>query len=177
MKARTASLLWLVVFASVSVPSARAGEPLEVPAAKDVTAYSANAAEQWKGEGARENVQIGFSKDGQMRVFLAFDLADAAARPCGAAVLHLQTEECWPNKDAATIQVHRLLRPFSESVATWGHSMEGDQWANPGGDFDPVPVCGRRLTKKEEGKVLKEIEIDVTPLVQAWLAMRFPNYG
>ncbi|MBI3828682.1 MAG: DNRLRE domain-containing protein [Planctomycetes bacterium] len=154
-----------------------AGEPVELAPEKDVTIYSANAAEQWKGEGAKNSIQLGSNKDGKMRVLMAWDFKGDAAKPCGAAVLKLQTDECWPNKDALTIQVHRLLRPFDEPAASWGRSVEGDDWVNAGGDFDPLPICGRHLTKKDEGKGGKSIEIDVTPLVQGWQAKRIPNYG
>lgn len=169
-------LLALLLYAGL-LNTSFAAEPVELAPDKDVTIYSANAAEQWKGEGAKNSIQMGSSKDARMRILMAWDVKGDAAKPCGAAVLKLHTDECWPNKDALTIQVHRLLRPFDEHVASWGRSVEGDDWVNPGGDFDPLPISGRHLTKKDEGKGGKTVEIDVTPLVQAWQAKRVPNYG
>jgi hypothetical protein len=110
------------------------------------------------------------------RICMFFDLKDQAAKPCGAAVLRIVTDKCWPNQKEQYIRVHRLVRPFSELFSSWTDSVEADKWINQGGDFDPVAICARKITQKDGGEG-KTIDIDVTPLVQLWQAKRFPNYG
>jgi len=110
------------------------------------------------------------------RGVLLFEFKDNATRPCTAAVLRLTTDKCWPNTKLQHIRVHRLLRPFDEKTASWINCVHQDQWINPGGDFDPMPVCARRLTKDDNGGG-KAIDIDVTPLVIGWQNKALPNYG
>lgn len=154
---------------------ARTEEPLELVPAEDKNLTSTEPGQPHKVDGARPTLRLMGGQE-KHRICMRWDFADQAAKPCGAAVLRLTTDKCWPNNKDLHIRVHRLVRPFSERWASWTDSVDHDTWINPGGDFDPQAISARKIVAKDggEGKVL---DFDVTPLVQAWQAKRMPNFG
>lgn len=150
-----------------------AGEdPLTASVAADATLSGTKAGDQGPS-GKSPGLRL-MGGDEKHRIVLHFDLKDT--RPCAAAVLRLVTDKCWINEKLQYIRVHRLLRPFQETRASWNNSYEMDSWINLGGDFDPNAFCARKMTKDDAGEG-KVIEILVTPLVQAWQAKTIPNFG
>ncbi len=150
-------------------------DPIVLKPTQDVTIYSANAAAQWPGEGARGTMDLQAKSGDAHRILIYFELKKEAKTPCTTAMLHLEADEIWPNKVKPALRIQRLLRPFSESSASWGLAAEGEPWSNLGGDFEPVVSCARRLGR-EQGKS-QHLDIDVTPLVQGWQNKQYPNYG
>lgn len=153
----------------------RAEEPLELAPVEDKTISSTEPGQPNKVDGQRPTMRLMGGQE-KHRICMYFDLKDQAAKPCGAAVLRIVTDKCWPNQKDQYIRVHRLVRPFSEVFSSWTDSVEADKWINQGSDFDPMAVCARKITQKDAGEG-KTIDIDVTPLVQLWQTKRFPNYG
>jgi hypothetical protein len=149
-----------------------ADDPLTVNVAADATLSGTKAGDQGPS-GKAPGLRL-MAGDEKHRIVLCFDLKDT--RPCAAAVLRLVTDKCWINEKQQYIRVHRLLRPFQENRASWNNSYEIDSWINLGGDFDPNAFCARKMTKNDAGEG-KVIELNVTPLVQAWQAKTIPNFG
>jgi len=65
-------------------------------------------------------------------------------------------------EEPKTVSVYRVTAPWEESTVTW-NGIEGA--------YDPAPVAS--FTVVGAGKY----EVDITVLVQAWIAGVFPNYG
>jgi len=114
------------------------------------------------------------------RSLVQFDLKDVPKAPVQMALLRLTFYKCWAAGKGRTdiLRVHRLVRPWEESGASWNYSMTNDEWINVGGDFDPAPVAGSYVLEDQTGEDAgKKADFDVTPLVQLWQTGRAPNYG
>ncbi len=154
-----------------------ASDPLTLKPVAD-TYLSADYAGVAKGRGKRDELQIySKAKHLQFRALLRFDL-DQIKRPPGRAVLRVHGWNILrPKKGTELIRCHAVVRPWSEALATWDVSRKGEEWANLGGDWDPVAVAGCNLTTTLGGQKGHWFHFDVTRLVQEWIMKRRPNYG
>ena len=176
MALRLSSICSILAGFALTCLAVRAVEdPIVIKPSQDVTIYSANTAAQWPGEGARATMDLQAKSGDAHRILIYFEFKKEAKIPCTTATLHLVADEIWPNKVKPNLRVQRLLRPFSESSASWGLAADGDPWINLGGDFEPTVACARHLGR-EQGKN-QHIDIDVTTLVQGWQNKQYPNYG
>jgi hypothetical protein len=151
-----------------------ADDPLELTPLGDTTLTNTETDPPNEAYGLRPTLRLMTGKENH-RIAMIFEFKDQAARPCIGAVLRLTTDKSWPGQKSQ-LRVYRLVRPFSERYSSWIDSLHYDRWINSGGDFDPQPVCGRKLTKNDGGPD-KTIDIDVTTLVQGWQAKQFFNCG
>ncbi|MCZ7649140.1 MAG: DNRLRE domain-containing protein [Planctomycetota bacterium] len=127
--------------------------------------------------GKRDEFQIyGQANEQQFRALLRFDLSQIKAPPA-QAFLRVYAWNIGRPKKTELIRCHPLVREWTEEWASWDLCQEGDQWANAGGDWDPVAVSGCNVTVEMGGESGWWLEFDVTPLVQLWVAKRRPNYG
>jgi hypothetical protein len=151
-----------------------ADDPLELTPLGDTTLTDTEKDPPNEAYGQRPTMRLMTGKENH-RIAMIFEFKDQAARHCIGAVLRLTTDKSWPGAKSQ-LRVYRLVRPFSERHSCWIDSLHYDRWINAGGDFDPQPVCVRKLTKADGGAD-KSIDIDVTTLVQAWQAKQFFNCG
>ena len=117
------------------------------------------------------------SKD--YRALLQFDLKDVPKQPVLLAVMKVTLYKMYAirKNKRDIIRVQQMVRPWNEATASWGCSVENDEWINKGGDFNPVSAAATSVTDELGGESSgKTIEFDVTALVQAWLAGQ-PNFG
>jgi hypothetical protein len=125
--------------------------------------------------GSYEHLGAGWHPTGgEKRTYVKFDLSGVDPASVGTATLHLYHYHTG-NSDTLALGVHRVTGPWTEGVGTyspttiaqpgeiaWVHQPTFD--ANPVAQFRPGSEIG------------KWIEVDVTPLVEEWLAGT-PNYG
>ncbi len=106
----------------------------------------------------------------------SFDLGHppAGARLLSARLVLNRLDQS--NDNPVTLKVYRMLRPWAEMQATWNQADTGDAWSAPGGaageDYFPIPADEVTVTRAVDW-----VELDVTPIVYAWLALGAPNYG
>jgi len=109
---------------------------------------------------------------------LRFDLAPlpASARVMTAT---LQTYHYGGSSTYAiplNVSAHRLLRPWSETAATWNRATASVLWQQPGAlgssDRDPAPAAAVDLRQLSGW-----VTLDVTALVQGWVEQPASNYG
>ena len=163
-----------LVLLLLSAALAAADDPLELTPLGDSTLTNMETDPPNEAYGHRPTLRLMTGKENH-RAAMIFELKDQAAHPCIGAVLRLTTDKCWPGAKSQ-LRVYRLVRPFSERYSSWVDSLHYDRWINAGGDFDPQPACGRKLTKNDGGEG-KTIDIDVTSLVQAWQTKQAFNCG
>ena len=128
--------------------------------------------------GKYENLGAGWNpKGGEKRTFLEFDFSGVDPKNVGKATLKLFHSHTGGN-NSLSLGVHAVTRPWQEGGGTY-HSGQTEKSAAPGEiswvnqptfNFSPVanfnPGSGTG----------KYIEVDITPLVMAWLTGK-PNYG
>jgi len=104
---------------------------------------------------------------------------DLSTIPSGARVVSamLEVDAETSNVTAgAVLSAHALTRAWSEANATWGQYdvllLLPQPWSTPGGDFDVAPAATSDLDNQAGWK-----DLDLTTLVQDWVAGVQPNYG
>jgi len=114
--------------------------------------------------------------DGAARALLRFDLAgqlppDAVVH---GAALHLGVRDGGPSP--MSVDLYRVLRPWSEGGATWQQAAAGQPWGSPGAtgaaDRASQPAT-TQLVQPGAGSYA----FDITALVQQWLANPGANLG
>jgi hypothetical protein len=127
-------------------------------------------------EGNSKTLKVWSKPGDEARALLQVDLGSL---PSGArivsAVLQFQVKQA--NVVAgAELTAHRLTRAWSEANATWSNYdvvlVLGQPWTTAGGDHDGNPAARLALSGSTGWKSL-----DITTLVQEWLAGEHPNYG
>ena len=113
---------------------------------------------------------------GIMKGLLYFDLGTL---PEGAELIKAElvlNKVLQTNANPMTLEAHRLLRPWSETDATWEQASSSTPWAAPGGQpgVDYYPPVGGRVTLSSD---VEWVHLDITPIVHAWIADGQPNYG
>ncbi|MBI3829939.1 MAG: DNRLRE domain-containing protein [Planctomycetes bacterium] len=169
-----AAVCWCGAFA--------AEDPLTLTAAKDTTLQPGITGAAPKYCGMAEDLMIygPAHANPNFRALIQFDLKDVPKTPVRAAVLKLTFYKMYSAAKTRQdiLRVHRLVRPWEETAASWTNSFSNDEWINKGGDFDPVPIGGTYIFDEQTGDDAgKTVEFDVTGLVQAWQMDRMPNYG
>jgi len=112
----------------------------------------------------------------QRNILLRFELAII---PAGSTVLEATLElyiSQRSNANALTVDVHRLLRAWQDSEATWEQASADVPWqvAGAGGDADRDPTAfGALALNKASGWV----SVPVTELAQSWVDRPAENYG
>lgn len=103
------------------------------------------------------------------RALLEFDVAVLPpSTRIVSALLGLQLDSLG-SKDV--VEVHRLLRDWTEMGVTWTLYDGSNSWTTPGGDYDPT-LAGSFLANSTGNK-----SVDIAPLVQAWVEGSQPNHG
>ena len=108
--------------------------------------------------------------DKQLRALLQFDLSVIPSTAhIQTATLELEVEK--NDGSADTVEVHRLIRDWTEDGVTWD-SYDGMQsWDTPGGDYDSQ-MSGSFLVDSTGWK-----SVDIASLAQSWVDGSLPNYG
>lgn len=76
--------------------------------------------------------------------------------------------------------IHRVTASWSEEAATWERRQLGEPWAQPGGDFDPVPITEFTIEPAgdQDSVVADTVEVALPiALVSDWLSEATPNDG
>jgi Tfp pilus assembly protein PilX len=113
----------------------------------------------------------------ETRALLTVDLSTV---PSGSevvsAVLEIKVENVHVLASGAEITAHRLTRAWNEANASWANYdillVLGQPWTTAGGDYDAEPAARLAVDGTKGWKSL-----DLTTLVQDWLAGRLPPYG
>lgn len=108
---------------------------------------------------------------------------DTGKIPYGAVIESATLELYQRNgsNSASEVGVHRLTRSFVEggndgapgSGVTWNRYSAWQNWDGPGGDFDHTPSASTSIPQDSKDY----FQWDITPLIQAWVAGSYPNYG
>jgi len=114
---------------------------------------------------------------GVKRVLIRFDLSDF---PPGTTIyeasLDLRTNYYRSRTDSIPVEIYRMKQEWSEDEATWRERLAGQEWDDPGADgVDdryPDPVATLVLDT-----VNTWYSVDLTDLVQDWVANPGSNYG
>ena len=108
-----------------------------------------------------------------VRSILRFDLS---AVPTGATILSATFEMYYfytRTSSTESLRLHRALRDWTETGATWRTYDGVTNWTTQGGDYDAAIVASATLTATVN--VWKSW--NVTPLVQGWVSGAYPNQG
>lgn len=159
-----------------------AEDPMTLTAAKDTTLQPGITGVAPKYCGTAEDLMVyGPSHaNPSFRALIQFDLKDVPKTPVRAAILKLTFYKMYAAAKTRQdiLRVHRMVRPWEETTASWTNSFTNDEWINKGGDFDPAPIAGTYIFDEQSGDDAgKTVEFDVTALVQTWQTDRLPNYG
>lgn len=99
-----------------------------------------------------------------------FDVSSIATDyPVDKAVLSVYIDAYSGGGSAADLQAFELTTPWTELGATWLAP-----WAMPGGDFGGMAVASVPVVKADVGSWKR---LDITPLVQKWVADPAGNHG
>ncbi|HYF49988.1 MAG TPA: DNRLRE domain-containing protein [Planctomycetota bacterium] len=174
-------LLTLCLGLAVGLSSA-AEDPLTLVATQDTTINPGVAGEPTKTRGTENNLMCYGPKHGNKdyRALVQFDLKEVPKTPVTFALLRFSIYKMYAVRKTKQdiIRVHRVLRPWGETSASWGRSVADDEWINKGGDFDPMPAAATPLLDSQTGEAAgKTLEFDVTQLVQAWQSGAAQNFG
>jgi hypothetical protein len=140
-----------------------------ITAAEDTYIESANQnPSPTRGDDA--TFKIAAKKSGKKRALLQFDLTSL---PVSAKVKDAQLRLYQKNNASnATLDVHTLLRNWSEDDATWRDRTGSRSWSPRGGKFAEAAAASIDSGGGEGWKIG-----DVTPTVDAWLNKELANYG
>jgi len=127
-------------------------------------------------QGTNHTLEVWKQPSDEARTLLQVDLSSL---PSGARVvsafLQIQAKQMTVVA-AAELTAHRLTRVWSETNANWSNYdvvlVLGQPWTAAGGDYDSNPAARLALDGSIGWKSL-----DITTLVQQWLAGEYPNYG
>ncbi len=116
--------------------------------------------------GGAAEMRVSEKTNSKDRALLRFDLGEIPpAATVSSAVLELNLEGIGSGT-ADTVFVHKLLRSWTESGASWDLADAGDPWSTPGADFDPTAVASAAI----DPVLLGPVSWDVTALVNDWRA-------
>lgn len=166
-------LLWpLAALLCLALQAPAADDPLLLEPSDD-TYLDPDLLGKPAGRGKRDELQIyGAKEEKAFRALLKFDLK---AVPPGfrSAILRLS---CWNVQYTATgasfLRCHALTRAWDEDTTSWDTG-----WTHPGGDWDPIPVGGCRISGPLAGAKLRQYEFEVTGQARKWQAQPGQNYG
>jgi pimeloyl-ACP methyl ester carboxylesterase len=122
--------------------------------------------------------QMTLSNGGNRTPLLRFALDSV---PAGIVVkgaqLSLYATYRWGSATSLDVSLHRVLRPWEASQATWFDALAGQKWSAPGAlgpgqDYEPTPNAQREM----RGYPVT-YSYDVTGLVRQWLGEPQRNYG
>jgi len=168
-------------------------QKISLAAAKDNTLYETPTGSASNGQG--EHLFAGRGRDGERkRAVIMFDVA-AAGIPAGSTITGVELTLNMSKSSAgpANVTVHRIAQNWGEGSsdapaeegdgtqaarddATWLHTFFNTSlWANPGGDFAPVPSASRSVAGP--AKYTWGPTDAVTADVQAWLNNPADNFG
>ena len=126
-----------------------------------------------------------FGSDGWLKVrsggwesaLIRFDLAPLGPNPhIEEATLSLYVVSR-SNENTMTTRLYQLLRPWSESQATWQEASAGVAWAVGGATGVGVDRSGTALHTTALDATLQWLSWDITGLVAQWAADPAGNYG
>ena len=143
-------------------PDPAAGEDTYIAAASSVQNY-----------GTQTNLITDSQNSSGVRSLLRFDLS---AVPAGATILSATFEMYYFYTRVAnteSLRLHRALRDWTETGATWRTYDGANNWTTQGGDYDPAIVASATLT----ATVNLWKSWNVTSLVQGWVGGAYPNQG
>ncbi|MCD6291351.1 MAG: DNRLRE domain-containing protein, partial [Anaerolineae bacterium] len=92
-----------------------------------------------------------------------------APYPVDHATLHVWVDSFAGGGSPHELTAHKVLSAWDEATATWN-----TPWSTPGGDYDPTAVGSTTISAADTGKW---VTIDVTSLVQQWVADPSTNLG
>ncbi len=143
-------------------PDPAAGEDTFVASASQVQNY-----------GALAQISSNSQSNGGEHPLIRFNLSSI---PAGATVLSATFDMYYistKTSSTETLRVHRALRNWTETGATWRTYDGVNSWTTPGGDYDPTVASSAILT----GAVNVWISWNMTALVQGWVSGTYPNQG
>ena len=118
---------------------------------------------------------------GKTRTLMRFD---TSAVPTGARVLDSDVSLWDPGLGAgtagahATYNLHRLLKGFNETAATWNNATATTPWTNMGGDYSATTLGSvTGLNNNEEPKWRTWRGANLNTAVQTWVANPSTNFG
>lgn len=117
----------------------------------------------------------------ESRPLFRFSLAEVDSLPPGTQILEASLRLVFGSgiEEPVELAVHRVTAAWSEEAATWDRRDLGQAWAQPGGDFDPVPLARFMIETGEQDTTAADT-VDValpTELVTGWLFGPEPNHG
>jgi hypothetical protein len=121
---------------------------------------------------------LNIRSDDARRPVIYFDLS---AIPAGVTILDarlwLMTDFYRSHPQIITVSAYGLKRAWVENEVSWEVAQGDDQWAVPGAnsitaDRDAVATASREIYD-----TATTYDLDLTPLVQAWVNGSRPNYG
>jgi hypothetical protein len=79
--------------------------------------------------------------------------------------------------DDITVSAHCLKRRVKFCEATWNQPRDGETWGVPGGNDPVTDYCPEPESSFTSWSILKWYDLDLTSLVQSWIAGSMPNHG
>ncbi len=109
--------------------------------------------------------------------FLRFELDDI---PIGSRVLEARlelTQLATTNTNTLTLEVQKVNRAWTEAGLTWVQAQAGAPWHAGGAAAVPEDRDAQVYARQTLTPHSREIQLDITALVQAWIEQGQPNYG
>ena len=118
----------------------------------------------------------------ESRPLIRFSLAELDSLPPETEILEasLKLALMEPLERPVEFTVHRVTAAWTEEAATWERRDLGVPWAEPGGDFDPVPIAEFVIEGggEEDTTAADTVSVDLpAELVAGWLFESEPNHG
>lgn len=117
----------------------------------------------------------------EARPLMRFSLAGADSFPEDSEIVEASLRLVFQSvEDPVDLAVHRVTAAWSEEAATWERRDLGAPWAQPGGDFDPLPLALFTIEGRTEpdSAAIDSISIPLPiDLVAGWLAEAAGNEG
>jgi uncharacterized repeat protein (TIGR01451 family) len=143
-------------------PDPAAGQDTYISAASSVQNY-----------GTQTQITTSSQTNSGARALVRFDLS---VIPSGATIVSATFEMYYFFSKPSTtesLRVHRVLRDWTETGATWRSTDGVNSWTAQGGDYDGTVIASASLTTAVN--VWKQWTI--TSLVQGWVSGAYPNQG
>ncbi len=143
------------------------------PGSAAADTYIADGSAESTNFGTEDRIRISNKTNGNDRALLHFDLGGIhPSATVTSATLELDLQGIGSG-GTASVDVHRILTPWDESLATWNEASTGAPWATPGGDYDPVVEATAGIDAAQPGATTW----DVTTLVANWANGTYDNHG
>lgn len=117
----------------------------------------------------------------ESRALIRFDLAPLDSLPEGTEVVTARIRLSYvpAAEQPIEIGIHRVTSEWSEEAATWQRRLLGEDWAVPGGDFEPEPVAVFEiLPAPTDTTQADSVHVDLpNEVVRDWLDGTLPNHG